>query len=234
MRNDATTTPPAQAGSLGRAAACAAEAVAAQLSRPALIELVNGDLGDRGADQGADDCVAWIMDAGMHAGVGNQRCERTQRHGDTWHYMAHAGRECERRRRVPGGKGRRDRHPHVPGNLDALGDTVRSPAPAEWLDGHVDDGRRERHGDQAERGSATSRWPSGEGKRSRSSHRQLGVVGRARDPAHRPIECRRWRACYRRIDRGINVFGILQPPQRLGRPAISGVDLVMYHAGTIL
>lgn len=180
-------------------------------SSPPSVQGLRRDLAQHGAHERSGDHVARVVDAGVDARVRDQHRERAQRDCDHRHYLTHPCRESERSRGVSGRERRRGRHPHMPGQRDALGRSIRASAPAERLDRQVDNGRR--HGDtgQPRCGCATAPPSAGEGEQRGRGDREPRVIGRTGKRAHDTVERGRRRAGDRRIERDIYALCVLQP-----------------------
>ncbi len=183
----------------------------ASSSFPPPVQGLRRDLREHRAQKRSADDVARVVDAGMDARVRNQRREGAQRDCAHRHHLTHPCRESERCRGVSGRERRRGRHPHMTGQRDALGRTIRAPAPAERLDRKVDNSRRHADTGQPRCGCATAPPSTGEGKQRGRGDREPRVVGRSGKPAHGTVERGGGRAGDRRIERDIHALCVLQP-----------------------
>ena len=114
-----------------------------------------------------------IVDAGVHARVGDERGESAQRDRRRREHVADAGREGEGGSGVAGGERGRGRHPHVTGDRYLLGRAVGAAAAAERLQAEVDDGSTSR---RPRRGPSWRRAAPG-GLRSRPARRPRPATG---------------------------------------------------------
>ena len=167
-----------------------------------------GHAGECHAKQRSDGDVAGKVDACVHARVGHDGGERTQRYADLRQGRGHSRSEREGGCRVSGRERARLRHSHM---ASERGTSIGTSPSTERLQPGVHEHRRDGDRSEAVNRGATALAAATHGKKAGDGEPEPGVVGCTGHPVHRAIECGPVDARDSGVQGRVDAVGIAQP-----------------------